>query len=174
MKIEHEIKRLTKLPWTLSRRPSGSATSSREELQVTGPPGHRHGNEQYAIPGILSAFLSGFGILHHSQTTFNSIMKYGVTSPSTLMPMQCCWTAPPFHQAFPPARKEVHCPGSRHNENQDHDSAWEQVLNMDGDSNLTLLAIYSKHGSTPGRYHKLRPSSLHHRCFQLVCGGAAL
>lgn len=141
MKIEHGIKRLTKSPWILSRKPSGSTTSPRVELQVAGPPGHHHGNEQSAIPGILSAFLSRFIILHHSQTTFNSIMKCDVTSPSISMPKQCCWTALPFPQAFLPARKGVHCPSSQHNENQGHDSSWEQVLNMDGDSNLILLAI---------------------------------
>lgn len=141
MKIEREVKRLTKSSWTLSRRPPGSAVSPREELQVAGPPGHHHDNEQSAVPGILSAFLSGFGILHHSQTTFNSIMKCDIASPSVLMPMQYCWMALPSPQDFPPAHKGVHCSGSQHNENQDHDSAWEWVLYVDDNSNLTLLAI---------------------------------
>lgn len=52
MKIVHEIKSLAKSPWTLSRRPPGSATSPREELQVEGPPGHHHGNEQSTVAGI--------------------------------------------------------------------------------------------------------------------------
>lgn len=181
MKIAHEIKRLAKSSWTLSRIRTGSATSPREELQVAGPTGHHHGKEQSAVPVILSAFLSRYGILRHSQTTFNSIMKCDVTSPSVSRHMQCCWTAPLSPQAFPPGHKGLHCSGSQNNENQDHDSAWAQTLYTDGDFNTTLLITLQKTqissqkvSQAPPPHHALRmlPAGLWRSCSTDFLDGA--